>query len=276
MGAEEKKISDKDIVPDNIQDELIMIRSRHTMDYFRIGDIANDLLMQSAKTGMKVTAQRVHKAIGRYCGKRPRTVRYYAENAAFFSPATRDKYDMLPFSFFDFARTFGGQWEGILDWAALHPEYSMPQLQFEFSMSKITSHVNKELEEFSEDSPVIISDQDGILWETYAKADGSLVYKRHGVDDAVDSEPTGSVGNLGGQDAVDYFRLVAELGYCVEKVEGLIDVAVDDDPTTKELLSHVKHHLKKTQVWTRRYAEHMDEKKVVNQPDMYQVTVDFG
>ena len=124
----EVTISDSDIVPDAYQAELIQMRESWVKQYFRVGDIANELVQRSVQQNMPVTAIRIYKAIGNFCGKATRTVRYYAENALFFSPDSRDEYGFLPFAFFDLARNYGKAWQEVLEYAALHPAISYDEL----------------------------------------------------------------------------------------------------------------------------------------------------
>ena len=124
----EVTISDADLVPDHYQSELIQMRESWVKQYFRVGDIANELVQMSVAKNMPVSAVRVYKAIGKFCGKATRTIRYYAENAIFFSPDTRDEYGFLPFAFFDLARNYGQMWREVLEYAALHPAMSYDEL----------------------------------------------------------------------------------------------------------------------------------------------------
>src|SRR3972149_4687796 len=68
-------VSDSDLVPDDYQAELIQMRESWLKQYFRVGDIANELVQRSVQQNMPVTAIRVYKAIGDFFGKAERTVR---------------------------------------------------------------------------------------------------------------------------------------------------------------------------------------------------------
>ena len=82
---------------------------------------------------MPVTQDRIFNAIGNFCGKSGRTVRYYAETAGFYPRLVRDEFDVLPFSFFVFARYEGDNWRNVLEFALLRPEISLDALKFWWS-----------------------------------------------------------------------------------------------------------------------------------------------
>ena len=126
------RVSDRDIVPDSAQNILINWRDLFVDGYFAIGDIANSLVLRSAERGFPVTDKRVYKAVGRFCGKSGRTVRYYAETSAFYPEEVRDEFDVLPFSHFVFARSMGGRWREILEYASTVPEVTQVALRVKF------------------------------------------------------------------------------------------------------------------------------------------------
>lgn len=131
------KLRDSDIVPDDYQAVLISIRDTMTESYFAIGDIANELVVKSALKGLKATDQRVFDAVGRFCGKSGRTVRYYAETSAFFSDEVRRKYHALAFSHFVFAKSMGMSWREVLDYALSDPGSTAELLKFRFLHSQV-------------------------------------------------------------------------------------------------------------------------------------------
>jgi hypothetical protein len=125
-------ISDSTIVPDDYQNLLIYYRDQMTEAYFGIGDVANRLAERTASTGFSITEQRVYEAVGRFCGKSARTVRYYAETCRFYPEEARTAYDMLPFSHFVFARALGSAWKGVLDYSMLNPGATIESLRQKF------------------------------------------------------------------------------------------------------------------------------------------------
>lgn len=126
-------VSDSQLVPDEIVGELIRIRDQVTSSCFRIGDIANDMVMRAAQIGFdRIPAWRVHRAVGRFAGKSQRTVRYYAEVAAFYPAKVRTEFEVLPFSHFVFAKTMGALWRDVMEYAGEHPDATVEGLRYEF------------------------------------------------------------------------------------------------------------------------------------------------
>lgn len=112
--------SPRSLLTDQQQNELLYIRDVLTVSYFRIGDIANEaVLRNSTKAGVR--AQDVYDEVGVWAGKSGRTVRYYAESAAFFPEQVRSEFDMVSFSHFDLARNYGERWYVVLDYARANP-----------------------------------------------------------------------------------------------------------------------------------------------------------
>ncbi len=129
-------ISDTDLVPDEIQGELIGWRDAFTAGSFRIGDIANTLVLKAAENGFIVTNVRVFEAVGKFCGRAARTVRYYAETASFFPKEIRDEFDVLPFSHFVFSRSHGDKWRDVLVFATEHPEATLSELTNRYAVNE--------------------------------------------------------------------------------------------------------------------------------------------
>lgn len=126
-------VTDNELVPDDVIGELVSIRDQVTSSCFRIGDIANDMVSRAAQMGFtKVTAWQVRRAVGRFCGKSERTVRYYAEVSAFYPANVRKHYEILPFSHFVFARTLAGEWKEVLEYSMLKPEVTVEELRYHF------------------------------------------------------------------------------------------------------------------------------------------------
>lgn len=156
-GGLETNLSDSDIVPDEVQAELIQWRDAFSAGAFRIGDIANEMIIRASTQGWSVTNDRIYKAVGKFCGKSGRTIRYYSETSAFYPVNIRNKYDVLPFSHFVFARTKGDDWELVLEYASEHPESSLSEITVHFENVGRFSHdrdwdadVPQELREYSQ------------------------------------------------------------------------------------------------------------------------------
>lgn len=156
-------LKDRAVVSYTISDEdqaiLIQIRDNLRRNYFLIGDIANKYVYESVKHDYAMNVLDIYEEIGRIVGKAGRTVRYYAEEAAFYTPSMREAYDILPFSFFVFARTLGDDWVHILEYAMEHPHYSLAAIKRHFLPTP--------------DNTLDNSDQDGIM--DYGKIDKPAV-----------------------------------------------------------------------------------------------------
>jgi hypothetical protein len=121
-----------DLIEEADQAELIQIREWDCLMRFRVGDIANKYALLSAGRGLRVPDSAIHEAVGRFCGKTGRTVRYYAEQAAFYSPDVRATYNAVPFSVFVLARRCGPAWADVLEYALLHPLASEAEIERKF------------------------------------------------------------------------------------------------------------------------------------------------
>jgi len=102
--------------PDEVQAALSAIALNHRRDYFAIGDLTL-IITDTATQDSSVDVMDIYIAVaimlnGEYSA---RTVRHYASLAAFFPLEVRDKYDLLPFSHFAFARTLGDRWGEVLE-----------------------------------------------------------------------------------------------------------------------------------------------------------------
>ena len=139
------EVRDSDLIPDETQNLLIYWRDKIKDGYFQIGDISNQMILRSAMDGYSVKQEQVYSAVGRFCGKSGRTVRYYAETAAFYSENVRNEYEMLPFSHFVYARTLGEKWKEVLDKykktfaEMLDEDYKIEYLEFEIEEPRTAS-----------------------------------------------------------------------------------------------------------------------------------------
>lgn len=124
--------SPSDLIPESYQNALIQIRDNFRNGYFFIGDIANELCEYAKMSHYRVTQADVFHAVGRYCGKSGRTVRYYAECADFYPPSVRDEFDMCAFSHFVLAKSAGDEWRPIMEYAKENPWISEDGLRIKF------------------------------------------------------------------------------------------------------------------------------------------------
>ncbi len=129
-------ISDTDLVEEADQNRLMFWRDTFRTGEFDIGDIANKQCIRSAKMGFPATQERIFRAVGRFCGKSGRTVRYYCETARFYPEWVREEYNTLPFAHFVFARYCGERWLDVLNYARDHPNISEDGLRYVFVEAK--------------------------------------------------------------------------------------------------------------------------------------------
>lgn len=134
----------RDIVSDDFQSELISMAESMTQFSFRIGDIAREITAQASAQGFRirsrenkeldlyVTQQQIDDAVGHFCHREGRTVRYYREVAQFFPVDVRDDFDVLDFKFFVMARSFRDGWKDVLEYAACNPQMSVEAVRDHF------------------------------------------------------------------------------------------------------------------------------------------------
>jgi hypothetical protein len=121
MYPETAAVSYKDAIPDDIQDELIAIRDRLTESAFKVGDIA----LQVISARKDLSKDFIYSAVGSFCGRSARTVRYYAMVAEFYTPEVRGWYPTLSFDHFRFAMKYA-EWNEILIYASVDPDTGRP------------------------------------------------------------------------------------------------------------------------------------------------------
>lgn len=132
MGTFAVSLSDNDLVPEEYQNRLIDWRDTLRKGYYEIGLIAATLIERAAYSGLKVTQARITEAVGAYCGKSGRTVRYYMETAVFFPEEVWQEFDFLPFAHFVTARYAGERWREVLEFSRDHPLISVEALEMRF------------------------------------------------------------------------------------------------------------------------------------------------
>ena len=106
-----------DIVPAELQDELIHIRDQHTDSAWMIGDIClmiKDLIDQEKKH--YIGMMDIYSAVGSFAGKSSRTIREYAMIAKFFPKEIREAYGILSINHFRKAHSVGTLWRVALEW----------------------------------------------------------------------------------------------------------------------------------------------------------------
>lgn len=107
-----------DIVPVNVQDELLAIRDCETVNGWKVGDLTSIVCRYNEANGSNVTRQDIYSAVGVFVGKSSRTVREFHALAQFFSPESREKYNVLAFDHFREASRLGPEQALVaLEWA---------------------------------------------------------------------------------------------------------------------------------------------------------------
>lgn len=127
--------SPSDLLTENEKNYLLAVRDWDLLTGFLVGDIANATLARAIANGKPLMDKDVYQVVSRYCGRSPRTVRYYAEVAAFYDLSARSAYETLPFSFFAYARSFSQNWETVLKFATSKPGMILAELELAFAGS---------------------------------------------------------------------------------------------------------------------------------------------
>lgn len=102
-----------DIVPEDLQNELIALRDNDKATRFRLGDITRQILNEKPM----IPAGQIYRAVGMFAGFSARTIREYAAVSALIDYGTRIEYDILSFDHFRTALRLGDQWQEALCWA---------------------------------------------------------------------------------------------------------------------------------------------------------------
>jgi len=126
------------VIPPHRVDVAITNGQRLSVEFWWWGDEANAWWELANKSGVICHKGEVQTVLGQLSGIPARTLRYYADIAAFFSPSSREQYEPLSFSMFSVARSFGDRWEEVLGYALDRLEQSgrLPsceQVEFQFS-----------------------------------------------------------------------------------------------------------------------------------------------
>ncbi len=106
-----------EVIPQNLQNELIAIRDSISQNFWDIGDISLMVCNYVDDNDIPVSRDFVWRAVGAFVGLSARTVREYARVARFFNYAVRKEYEILTFSHFAFAARYEEHWKQILDFA---------------------------------------------------------------------------------------------------------------------------------------------------------------
>lgn len=96
------------LIPQDYLNELMYWRDQINNGAWRIGEIANEVYTLALANDQTASKIDICSAVGMVVGKSGRTIRYYADTAAFFPLQVRREYaDILPFSHFVLAKSLG-------------------------------------------------------------------------------------------------------------------------------------------------------------------------
>jgi len=130
-----RKVGVNDIVPEEYQQKLMAIDLTMSQCFWLIGDVATDLInsvnrTRSQELGKLISKTDIFEAVGFFCHRSARAVRFYYEAAHFFPPVVRNKYD-VPFNVYGIAR-----WvklpELLLQLASENPMWSAEKVRAEY------------------------------------------------------------------------------------------------------------------------------------------------
>lgn len=134
------KIMYNDLIPDDIQNELLQIQSDNNKNYWRTGDLCIQALEIGAINCKPMDA--IYSAIGLLVGRSNRSVREITAVAKFFPLEIRERYDMLSFSHFRYAIRLQNRAMEALQWCiegntrpasfdAMYAHFTAPNSAFE-------------------------------------------------------------------------------------------------------------------------------------------------
>ena len=104
-----------EIVSEEYQSELIYLRDQITLNSFRIGDIALEVIRQNKTYGI----MECYAAVGMFIGKSSRTIREYTAVSAMYPQDIRAEFEVLAFDHFRAAMRLGSKWYEALTWATV-------------------------------------------------------------------------------------------------------------------------------------------------------------
>jgi len=116
------QVNYNDIIPEDVQQQLIALRDAITQIGWLVGDLTNYVIRWNADSGKWVTKDVIYSAVGNLVGKAARTVREYAMMSAFYTVEHREAYEILAFDHFREAMKLGDCWREALEWCVKHAE----------------------------------------------------------------------------------------------------------------------------------------------------------
>lgn len=148
-----RKVTVNDIVPEELQQRLMQIDITLTQCYWMVGDIVVEIVNSVNRSrvnelGKIVTMDDIYEAVGFFCHRSARSVRYYYEVASYFPQELRDRYE-LPFNVFAEAR-YVRDWKLMLEIAHDNQTWSLEHVREEYYRLKsepVVEHVSDSAEE---------------------------------------------------------------------------------------------------------------------------------
>jgi hypothetical protein len=173
------------LIPTELDNELIQIGESTTEGMFRIGEIANYIANQAPDTKKEF----IYSAVGSRCGKGKRTVREFADVEKFFHDEWRS-YEVLSFDHFRQAyKRRDENWREMLEWA-VSSDSGRPQtvdtMVKEFAGTKEeiepVRKLIKRLSKLVDDIGAVVSSNTGLLILDKAEEIRQLIEKDTGCD----------------------------------------------------------------------------------------------
>lgn len=162
-------LSYSNLIPAELDNELIQIGESTTVGMFRIGEIANYIADQTPDTKKEF----IYSAVGSRCGKGKRTVREFADIEKFFHESWRG-YEVLSFDHFRQAyKHRKTNWGEMLEWA-ISNDSGRPQTvdamvsQFAEEKKEVdpVEKLIKRLDKLIDDMMVVVSPTTSVkIWE---------------------------------------------------------------------------------------------------------------
>lgn len=130
-----RRVSINDLVSEEYQQKLMAIDDTMSNCYWQIGDITNEIIQsinhtKVTESGKLVSKTDIFEAVGIFCHRSARSVRYYWECAHYFPPEIRHKYD-VPFNVYAEAR-WVKDWEFLLQLSENNPMWSAEKVRAEY------------------------------------------------------------------------------------------------------------------------------------------------
>jgi len=110
------------VIPEEEISVAISKGQRDSSEKWEWGDRALLWIALALKSGIACTRDHVYTALSQVSGIPKRTLRHYADHALYFNPDIRELYEPMPYSHFMVAKTFGSDWQRILETSANYLE----------------------------------------------------------------------------------------------------------------------------------------------------------